>query len=390
MKNRIFVPFLLLLLSFGLLSAQGVQFEDLSFKEAVKKAKKEGKYVLVDAYTDWCYWCKVLDKKTFPDAELGEMVNHTFVSIKVDMESEAGVPLAWKYRVMSFPNTLVFNGEGQIMYKFGGFRPPAEYSAELQKGLREETQMKYPGEPMDFETGFPDFYKTSFKVKGQERTKAEPEEISAWLNEQEDLFSEAAWSVLWRFSPPEEYVDRFIENKDRFEYLYGSEEVEGVVYNLCYAKVNKGAQDGNEGELEDALDLADRLFGKEDMRPQIGMQMYFFEKTEDWDRYASSLEEYIKWDKYERLGGVNGGCWNLYLKIPENTKWMKKASAWMAEVVKREPSYAYMDTWAAVLWKSGDREQAMAVAQKAINTGKAADEDVAETEKMLKAIQNGE
>ena len=381
---------MLLLLSFGWLSAQGVEFADISFQEAVKKAQKEKKYVLVDAYTDWCYWCKVLDKLTFPDETLGEFVNNSFVAIKVDMEAASGVPLAWKYRVMAFPSTLVFNSEGQIVYKFGGYRPAAEYSAELQAAMNLETQLKYPGTPLDLESGFPDFYKKSFKVKGEERMNPEKEEVSAWLNEQEDLFSEAAWSVLWRFSPPEDYQDQFIQSKDRYVDLFGIEEVEGVCYNLCYEKIGEGVKDGNEGLLADALDLADRLFGTEDMRPQIGMKMYYFERTKDWERYAPAMEEYIKWDKYDRIGGINAGAWNLYLNMPENTEWMKKASVWMEEVCKKEASYAYLDTWAAVLWKSGDTEKAEKIAQRAINVGKEAGEKVEETEAMLKKIQSGE
>ncbi|MGC6414302.1 MAG: DUF255 domain-containing protein, partial [Bacteroidia bacterium] len=39
-----------------------------NFTDGYNKAVKEGKIILIDAYTDWCGWCKVMDKKTYTDA----------------------------------------------------------------------------------------------------------------------------------------------------------------------------------------------------------------------------------------------------------------------------------------------------------------------------------
>ena len=36
----------------------GVKFEDLTFKEALAKAKAENKLVFMDCYTSWCGPCK--------------------------------------------------------------------------------------------------------------------------------------------------------------------------------------------------------------------------------------------------------------------------------------------------------------------------------------------
>ena len=36
-----------------------------TFDKGVDQAKKENKLLVVDFYTDWCHWCKVMDKETF-------------------------------------------------------------------------------------------------------------------------------------------------------------------------------------------------------------------------------------------------------------------------------------------------------------------------------------
>ena len=33
-------------------------------------AKKENKIILIDAYTNWCGWCKVMDKKTYTNKQV--------------------------------------------------------------------------------------------------------------------------------------------------------------------------------------------------------------------------------------------------------------------------------------------------------------------------------
>lgn len=56
------------------------------FNTGMAKAQKENKIALIDAYTDWCGWCKVMDKNTFSNAEIMDMINKDFVPIKFNPE----------------------------------------------------------------------------------------------------------------------------------------------------------------------------------------------------------------------------------------------------------------------------------------------------------------
>lgn len=66
-----------------------VQKGDLSWlhiEDAGKLKNKEGKKFLVDVYTDWCGWCKVLDKQTFTDPEIQKFLNDNFHVVKFNAE----------------------------------------------------------------------------------------------------------------------------------------------------------------------------------------------------------------------------------------------------------------------------------------------------------------
>ena len=75
-----------LVLSVMAFAQTGVDFQHLTFDEALAKAKAEKKLVFVDCYTTWCGPCKMMTTKIFPMKEAGEFFNPRFVCVKFDME----------------------------------------------------------------------------------------------------------------------------------------------------------------------------------------------------------------------------------------------------------------------------------------------------------------
>lgn len=57
------------------------------FKQKLDSAKKQNKKVIIDFYTDWCSWCKKMDKDTYGDAEVKQVLDKHFVFIKLNAES---------------------------------------------------------------------------------------------------------------------------------------------------------------------------------------------------------------------------------------------------------------------------------------------------------------
>ncbi len=60
----------------------------LTVEQAEEKMKTEPKKVYVDVYTDWCYWCKVMEKNTFSNQELVKYMNENYYCIHLDAESK--------------------------------------------------------------------------------------------------------------------------------------------------------------------------------------------------------------------------------------------------------------------------------------------------------------
>lgn len=58
----------------------------VDFNTGLSQAQQTGKLAVIDCYTDWCGWCKVMDKKTFSDPKIIERINEKYIAIKFNPE----------------------------------------------------------------------------------------------------------------------------------------------------------------------------------------------------------------------------------------------------------------------------------------------------------------
>lgn len=74
------------ILSFNVnVNAQEIKW--LSFEEAIAKSEKNPKKIIIDIYTDWCKWCKVMDNNTFSNPVIAKYINDNYYAVKFDAES---------------------------------------------------------------------------------------------------------------------------------------------------------------------------------------------------------------------------------------------------------------------------------------------------------------
>lgn len=102
-------------------AAKRISFINGKWKEVAALAKKNGKYIFVDAYTAWCAPCRQLKDVTFKDREAAAFYNGNFISYTVDMEKGEGIALAEKWDVTVYPTLLFFTPEGKMVMKQVGY-----------------------------------------------------------------------------------------------------------------------------------------------------------------------------------------------------------------------------------------------------------------------------
>ena len=102
---------------------QPVQWNEWG-EEAFAQAAREDKPVLLDIGAVWCHWCHVMDRESYEDATLADVINSHFVAIKVDRDERPDVDARYQAAVQAisgqggWPLTAILTPDGRPF--FGG------------------------------------------------------------------------------------------------------------------------------------------------------------------------------------------------------------------------------------------------------------------------------
>ena len=99
--------------------------------EPFEKAKQQNKPVLLDIGAVWCHWCHVMDRESYEDPEVAQIVNENFIAIKVDRDERPDVDSRYQTAVQAisgqggWPLTAFLTPEGKPFYA-GTYFPPQD------------------------------------------------------------------------------------------------------------------------------------------------------------------------------------------------------------------------------------------------------------------------
>lgn len=101
--------------------------------DGLKEAREKKRPVLVDVYTDWCGWCKRMDRDVYAKPEVRDYLSRKFVTVKLDAEAAAPAryenqdftsrSLAARFNVTGYPATLFLRPNGEHLISAPGYIP---------------------------------------------------------------------------------------------------------------------------------------------------------------------------------------------------------------------------------------------------------------------------
>lgn len=128
----------------------------MSMNEALEAQKKAPKKILMDAYTDWCPPCKMMDEKTYQNPDVVAYVNAHFYPVKFNAEGREKIryqgqsftnpkydpkrkgkrnhqhALARALKISAYPTTVFFDEDAEVITAIRGYRKAQDFEIYLK------------------------------------------------------------------------------------------------------------------------------------------------------------------------------------------------------------------------------------------------------------------
>ncbi len=126
MKTRFFAPLVLVCIFVALLppvaSGGSRPLKWHSFDEGMALGKAQGKVVFVFFWADWCTYCHTMDRETFHNKTVVDLLDKNFIAVKVDSDREQ--KLSNLFRIRGLPDNWFFSKSGSVLGHRPGYIPP--------------------------------------------------------------------------------------------------------------------------------------------------------------------------------------------------------------------------------------------------------------------------
>ena len=109
-------------------------------RRAIEVARAEGKLIVADVYTDWCGWCKKMDKTVYSDPAIVALSRQR-VFLKVNAEDRGeGQSFAREMGVKGYPTTIILDGNGRVLNIAQGYIASPEAFGVLIQAARDQSR----------------------------------------------------------------------------------------------------------------------------------------------------------------------------------------------------------------------------------------------------------
>ncbi|MBV6643461.1 MAG: DUF255 domain-containing protein [Cyclobacteriaceae bacterium] len=372
----------------------GMQFQDLEWSEALKKAKSENKLIFLNGMAQWSQPCKLMDEYTFSDTEVGEYYNKNFINLSIDMEAFPGSELAERYQVYLYPTLLFINGDGVVVHRGCGAMESAALIDLGQRALDPETRLA--GLQKKYDEGNRD---SEFLANMSATLSDACLDQTAWVDHffselnQSQWTSKAAWTMISLNvdDPYSPYFQYLMKYKDLYVMNFGKDTVDQKIYDVLLSQFTQ-IYEGEDIRLFAIQALKSIIqpleFGqKDELEAMVNLQ--YAEEKEDWDLYCKSAILVVSQQGVEDPLQLNEFAWKIYV-FSEDAEQLKTAKGWLEPLIKQYDDPSLIDTYASLIYKLGDVKSAIRWEKKAVRLAEMAeDEDLLHYQLQLERFESG-
>ncbi len=386
MKN-IFILIFVCMSTLTFAEDTGMQFENgASWQQILDKAKKENKFIFLDAYASWCGPCKWMAKEVFPKPEVGAALNPNYVNAKIDMEKGEGIELAKKYNVRSYPTYLFFDANGELVHRSLGSMPAADFITLCNNTL--DPEMQFITLKKKYESGVRDtaFLRNFVENANNAQDESAQPALKDYLQQTNYNLSPDNIRLISLLTNSIHDTGYAIlqDNKTLFYETLGIKNVDNQIEELVWIEAKKASKKGTDKEafkkiIQQYLPEKTEILCAE-------FELSLLKRAANWKAYLPKAlafaDKFCKND-FERLNSIAGTLWENY----KDKTTLGKALQFALRSVELNSNFDNNDTVARLYQKLNNKSSAKKYAEISLALAQKYGIDTFSIEELLKALK---
>ena len=375
-----------------LFSQDGINFQQITFKEILAKAKAEKKLIFIDAFAVWCGPCKLMEKNIFPLPSVKEYYNANFINARFDMEKGEGRELALKYGIRSYPTFLFLNGDGEVVMKNYGYMSEKDFLT-IAKEANNPKFATFSNKEL-FEKGEkdPEFLLNMMRLYAEsDYDLAKKVSERFFKKKKNDPLTKDELGMLLYFlkSPNDANYKIFVNKKAEIISLMSEDIYKQFDANIKISKILENSLDQKTGIINDEYFYknATPLIGKAEAETALNrMKVMFYPSVSNYEGYEKAALEYYKNSDNFDTEELIKAAW-IFSEHISNPMALRKAEEWAEKSVMKSENAENTYILAKLYSKSGNKENAKMYAEIAKNLATTQGKDATMATKLLETLK---
>lgn len=375
-----------------LFSQDGINFQQITFKEILAKAKAEKKLIFIDAFAVWCGPCKLMEKNIFPLPSVKEYYNANFINARFDMEKGEGRELALKYGIRSYPTFLFLNGDGEVVMKNYGYMSEKDFLT-MAKEANNPKFATFSNKEL-FEKGEkdPEFLLNMMRLYAESDYDLAKKVSERFFEvKKNDPLTKDELGMLLYFlkSPNDANYKIFVNKKAEIISLMSEDIYKQFDANIKISKILENSLDQKTGIINDEYFYknATPLIGKAEAETALNrMKVMFYPSVSNYEGYEKAALEYYKNSDNFDTEELIKAAW-IFSEHISNPMALRKAEEWAEKSVMKSENAENTYILAKLYSKSGNKENAKMYAEIAKNLATTQGKDATMATKLLETLK---
>lgn len=402
---------LVIVLSSSLYAADStLVFRNIPYEQLYKTARQENKLIFLYFHFNGCGACVKMEKTAFVDTKVADFMNTHFVNYTINTLEGDGIEINKNFHVRTHPTFMILDEKENILHKWVGVFDPGEFIAQAQQAM--EGTSRYADFVKQYKNGNrdPDFlFRYAYVLRDAYELPVTVIQEYIATQTGDALYEEKNLKFISEFALHNfeigvpfhsEAYHLMFDHRDLFTPYMKKEQVDVRLLWIANRTAQQATETLNDTLFQQALavvkqfptgkwyeyhELDGRMTGiiMEKNIP-LTLEMAYDRKKGNMEEYYKKSKEYIEsiWDDPDAL---NERAWSVCEDEVDPAQ-IQEALGWAKRSIQLHSEYANHDTYAALLYKSGNYKKARKEAEKAISLAIKEEEDYTETSALLEKI----